>query len=177
MVDALIRARRWLKPPLGRLIDLRPAHVVPHVEIKLADGTIAHVGGLVVDDERRQRHLAADLAVSTARGRGLLAVTGEEEFSFYRYPDSADDLRDYIAVKWQHTHLDAATYARAGEMIRANPGARLWLREQVGIRILRPAAPSQPAVLPEVCVKTSLPTDKNQNAAACHPQERARNAT
>ena len=138
MVDALNRARRWLKAPLGRIIDLRPAPVVPDVELQLTDGTIARVGGLVVDDERRQRHLAADLAVLTACRRRLVTVTGEEEFSFYRYPDSADDLRDYIAVKWQHTHLDAATHARAGEMMRANPGARLWLREQVGIRILRP---------------------------------------
>jgi hypothetical protein len=142
MVDALNRARRWLKAPSGRIIDLRPAHVVPDVELGLPDGSIAHVGGLVVDDERRQRHLAADLAVLTVARRGLLSVTGEQEFSFYRYPASTDELRDYIATKWQHTHLDAVTHRRAAEMMRANPGARLWLREQVAIRILLPEARS-----------------------------------
>ena len=142
MVHALNRARRWLKPPSGRIIDLRPAHVVAEVELRLPDGSIAPVGGLVVEDERCRRHLAADLAVSTVIRLGTLTMTADEEFAFYRYPDSADELRDYIATKWQHTRLDAATHARIGEMVGANPGARLWLREQVKIRILRPAAQS-----------------------------------
>ena len=140
MVDALNRARRWLKASSGRIIDLRPAHVVPLVELGLSNGSIAPVGGLVVDDERHQRHLAADLAVLTVMRLGTLTMTADQEFSFYRYSDSADELRDYIATKWQHTHLDAATHARICQMMDASPGARLWLREQVKIRILLPAA-------------------------------------
>jgi len=142
MVDALNRARRWVKPPSGRIIDLRPAHVVAEVELGLPDGSIAAVGGLVVGDERRQRHRAADLAVSAVVQRGTLTVSAEREFPFYRYANSADELREYIATKWQHTHLDAATEARAHEMMRANPGARLWLRERVAIRNLLPAVAS-----------------------------------
>jgi hypothetical protein len=113
---------------------------VPDLELRLQNGTIAHVGGLTVDDERRQRHSSADRAVSTVCQRGLLAVSGEEEFSYYRYPDTVEELRTYIQTKWQHTHLDGATACRADEMVRANPGAKLWLREQVVIRILQPAA-------------------------------------
>jgi hypothetical protein len=142
MVHALSRACRWLRPPSGRIIDLRPAHVVPDVEIRFVDGSIQHVGGLVVDDERRRRHLAADLAVSTVVQRGTFTVNAEQEFPFYRYASSAEELREYIATKWQHTHLDAATEARAHEMMRANPGARLWLRERVAIRSLVPAVAS-----------------------------------
>src|SRR5438094_10471602 len=123
MVDALSRARRWLKAPSGRIIDLRPAHVVPDVELGLPDGSIAHVGGLLVDDERRQRHLAADLAGLTVVRRRVRSVTGEQECSFYRYRDSAYELRDYIAPNGRQAHLDAVTHCRAGEVVGSGLGA------------------------------------------------------
>jgi len=140
MVDALSRACRWVRPPHGCLVDLRPADIHPDVELGLLDGTVLHVGGLVVDDERRRRHAAADAAVRTTVDRGLVCVKNQQVFSFYRYPDSPDELRDYIAAKWQYTHMDASTHARACGLLRENPGARLWLRERVGIRLLVPRA-------------------------------------
>src|SRR2546430_15603606 len=96
MVDALCRASRWLEPPAGCIIDLRPAHVASHVELGLPDGTLVPIGRLVVDDDRRLRHLAADLAVLAAVKHGFFTVEAEREFSFYRYPVSADELREYI---------------------------------------------------------------------------------
>jgi hypothetical protein len=138
MVDALRRASRWLDPPLGSIIDLRPAHVVPHIELGLPDGALVPVGGLVVDDERRARHMAADLAIRALVTDGVFTVEREQEFSFYRYPESVDELRRYIATKWQHARLDDATYARAIREQGARPDGRLWLREQVAIRVLRP---------------------------------------
>ena len=140
MVDALRRSSRWVKPPLGCIIDLRPADVVPDVEFGLPDGSITRVGGLVVDQERRARHAAADAALREVVRRGDLVVLDEEQFWFFRYPVSAGELREYIATKWQHTHLDDHTYARASDIQRANPNARLWLRERVGIRSLRPSS-------------------------------------
>jgi hypothetical protein len=136
MVDALRRACRWAAPPDGRLIDLRPADVHPDVELGLPDGSVLHVGGLVVDEERYERHSGADAAVRTALDRGLVRTQHEDVFAFYRYPDSADELRDYIATKWQHTRMDEATYTRASAMLREHAGSRLWLREQVRIRVL-----------------------------------------
>jgi hypothetical protein len=112
---------------------------VPHVELGLPDGAHVPIGGLVADAERRERHMAADLAVLAAVKHGLFTVEREQEFSFYRYPESVDELRQYIATKWQHTRLDDATYARAIDAQRARPDGRLWLREQVAIRVLRPA--------------------------------------
>jgi len=136
MVDALCRAARWVKPSPACVIDLRPADVVAEVEVGCVDGTVLRAGGLVVRAERRARHAAADAALRTALARGVLTVVDEEEFSFYRYPASIDELRDYIATKWQDTLLDAATYARAVQLQRADAGSRLWLREQVIIRRL-----------------------------------------
>jgi hypothetical protein len=145
MVDALNRAREWLKPPHGIVIDLRPADVVPYVEIGLADGGVHRVGGLTVDDERRERHRAADSALGEVVARGLFTVEDEVVFSFYYYPHSADELRDYLAAKWRHTRLDDETHGRAVDTMRAHPGSRLWLCEQVAIRTLRPARVSASA--------------------------------
>ena len=139
MVDALRRAGRWIQPPLGSVIDLRPRDVVPRVELGLPDGTLLPVGSLVVDDERRQRHMAAVLAVLAVVKHGDFRVDREQEFAFYRYPDSVDELREHIALKWRNTRLDDATYARAVDLQRRHADGRLWLREQVAIRRLRPA--------------------------------------
>jgi hypothetical protein len=138
MVDALRRARRWVRRPSGWVIDLRPAHVVAHVELGLPDGEIIAIGGLEVEDERRLRHLAADAAVRAVCGDGSFGIESELEFPFFRYPSSLDELREYIATKWQHTRLSDATYARGIAQQREHRDGRIWLREQVSIRILRP---------------------------------------
>lgn len=139
MVDALYRASRWVRPPLGCVIDLRPAEGIPQVELGLADGAVVPVGSLVAEAERFTRHANADAALRTALTERILSLENETEFSFYRYAESPDDLRDHIAAKWKHTRLDAATHARAVALLRRYPGGRLWLREQVVIRLLRPS--------------------------------------
>ena len=136
MVDALCRAARWVKPAPACIIDLRPADVVAAVEVGLIDGTVVTAGGLVVDPERRERHAAADAALHAVLSRRVLSLVDEEEFSFFRYPGSIDELRDYIATAWQHSRVDAATCRRVMDVQRAHAGARLWLREQVVIRRL-----------------------------------------
>jgi hypothetical protein len=136
MVDALCRARVWLKSH-GRLIDLRPAHTIPDVVV----GSDEHgdvVGVLTVEVERHQRHAAADRALAAVLDRELFVIDEAREFTFLSYADSADELRDYIASKWKQTRLDEATCHRTAVAISARPSARLWLRERVGIRSLRP---------------------------------------
>lgn len=140
MVHALRVASRWVTPPHGVVIDLRPAELAPYVELGLHDGPTLSAGALVVDDDRRTRHAAAHAAIREAAELGVVTVENETQFSFYRYPASFDELRDYIATKWQHTKLGDVTSVRALELIRTYPGARLWLREEVGIRVLRPLA-------------------------------------
>ena len=136
MVDALCRARGWLQPT-GYLIDLRPAELVPTVEIGNPRTNYALAGGLIVDDERRRRHAAADVALATVLKRKLFHLEAESQFSFLRYADSARELQEYIATRWQHTRLDDETRDRADAMLWNQPVARLWLRERVGIRSLR----------------------------------------
>lgn len=138
MVHALSRVRRWLASPHGCIIDLRPADVHGTVAVGLPDGSIVGVGELAVDDERRARHRAADEAVREAVERRLFTLHGEQQFAFFYYPDSADELRDYVAAKWRNTHLDPATHRVAMEAANSHPEGRLWLRELVGIRVLQP---------------------------------------
>ena len=136
MVDALCRAARWAKAPPACVIDLRPADVVASVELGLPDGTVVQGGGLAVDSQRRRRHAAADAALRSVLARGILKLVDEEEFAFFRYPASIDELRDYIATTWQDTRVDDPTYRRVVDLQRAHSGARLWLREHVAIRCL-----------------------------------------
>src|SRR5436190_23616087 len=141
MVDALGRTGRWLKAN-GWLIDVRPAELVPTVEIGRPGGAHAVVGVLVVEDERRQRHAAADRALATVLQRKLFHLEGSREFWFLRYADSPRELQEHIATRWQHTRLDDETRGRADAMLGREPKARLWLRERVGIRSLRPVSRS-----------------------------------
>jgi hypothetical protein len=138
MVDALKRARRWLLPPSGCAIDLRPAEVVPEVELQLPDGAVVPVGELRVDAERTARYHAADKAVAEVVARGLFTTEREQQFFFHYYAPSVNELRDYLASKWRHTHFDGDVYSRAIDRARAHPDARVVLRELVGIRTLRP---------------------------------------
>lgn len=135
MVDALSRARRWLAPQ-GGVVDLRPAEVVPCIEIGLPDGTVVPVGKPVVDEERRARHRAANNALETVLDRGLFRVKDEEKFPFVYYPESPEELRDYLATKWKHTRIDDRTFAQTVAAVHAHSDGRLWLRELVGIRTL-----------------------------------------
>ncbi|HUE88313.1 MAG TPA: hypothetical protein VMO26_19735 [Vicinamibacterales bacterium] len=138
--------RRWLASPHGCVIDLRPADVHGTVAVGLPDGGIVAVGELVVEDERRARHGAADAAVREVVERRLFTRHGEQQFPFFYYPDSADELRDYVAAKWRNTHLDPATHRLAIAASAKHPEGRLWLREQVGIRVLQPVtAPYVPS--------------------------------
>ena len=138
MVDALSRACRWVAPPDGRVIDLRPADVHPILELGRPDGAVLHVGGLVVDDERVKRHDAAHAALGLAIVRGLVRVQDERMFAFNRYAGTAEELRDHIAAKWRQTRMDEATCLRARTMLTQHVGSRLWLREPAGIRVLIP---------------------------------------
>jgi hypothetical protein len=136
MVDALSRARRWLKRG-GCLIDLRPAHTIPEVVIGTEeDASVVDV--LTVEAERHQRHAAADGALSHVLDRQLFILEEAREFVFYRYADSAEELRDYIADRWKQTRLDDATCLRTAAALGNHAGARLWLRERVAIRRLKP---------------------------------------
>jgi hypothetical protein len=93
---------------------------------------------LTVEAERHERHAAADSALDEVLARRLFILEASREFPFLRYADSAEELRDYIAERWKQTRLDDATCLRTAAALSGQPGARLWLRERVAIRRLKP---------------------------------------
>jgi hypothetical protein len=136
MVDALCRSRDWLKAD-GCLIDLRPADPTPEVMVGSKDQS-RPVGTLTVEPARHQRHAAADRALARVLDRPFFILEEARAFIFHRFADTADELRDYVASKWKETRLDEITHRRAAKALSVRPGARLWLREEVAIRRLRP---------------------------------------
>jgi hypothetical protein len=136
MVDALCRMRLWLKPE-GYVIDLRPAETIPRVVV----GSDEHeevIGVLTVEAERHERHAAADRALTEVFDRHLFVLDEAREFTFLRYAQSAEELQKHIAQTWRQTRMDDATRLRTAAALSSRPRARLWLRERVAIRRLRP---------------------------------------
>ena len=138
MVDALQRARKWLRPA-GFLIDIRPTAEPAYLEVQLAGRT--EVAGRVGDVNEQvgpsARHARADRALATALDRRWFAVELRLEFSFNRHADTLAELRDHIRHEWRGAAIDDAALARAATLLASEPGARVRVREQVAIARLR----------------------------------------
>lgn len=131
MVHALHRAHRLLAPD-GCLLDLHPTPEAAEIEV----GGIS-VGPLDAETAQR-RHAAADAALAAIIARGLFVIEAEREFSFRRYGDSIEELRDYIRSTWNDSRVGDALVARTRDASRANSAATLRVTERVRITKLRP---------------------------------------
>src|SRR5262249_17053897 len=114
MVDALRRARRWVRPD-GCLIDIHPTALPSSIEV---DGIAI---GHVETADGPARHAAADAAVARAVRDDLFVVDGSGLFDFYTYADALDELREHIEANWRDARVvarAAAGRARAHEEVR-----------------------------------------------------------
>jgi hypothetical protein len=147
MVDALRRAHRWLRPT-GYLVDIRPTAEAAHLEVQLAGRVV--VAGRVSDVSDRvgpnARHARADTALAIALDRRWFVPEVQLEFPFYRHAETVDELRDHVRGEWMGANIDDEALRRAADLQASEPGARVRLREQVGIARLRPAASRQSPV-------------------------------
>lgn len=139
MVDALHRAHGWLRPT-GCVIDAHPTAEPAYLEVQLAVGIVA-VGRINDIDEQAgpsSRHARADAAIAAAVARGWFAIEARVEFSFHRHADTVSEMRSHVQGKWKGAALDESALQQAASLQGAEPSARLWVREQVGIARLRP---------------------------------------
>ena len=60
------------------------------------------------------------------------------EFSFHRYADRIAEVRDHVRDDWIGASIDDEALERAARLQGSEPGARLRIREQIGIGRLRP---------------------------------------
>lgn len=134
MVDALRRAHGWLQPA-GSLVDIRPTAEPAYLEVQLASGVV--VAGRVsdVNDSAgpNARHARADTALAVALERGWFVSELRLEFSFHRYADRIAEVRDHVRGEWMGASIDDDALERAARLQASEAGARLRIREQIGI--------------------------------------------
>ena len=135
MVDALRRAQRMVAPD-GAIVDVHPTAVPASVDV-----AGERIGPLEAEDANA-RHTAADIAVTTAIGEGLYAVTSMVDFSYYTYGDSIEELRDHIAATWRSSRISDETVARTRRLVaRASAPPRPRVVEHVRLTLLRVTSP------------------------------------
>jgi len=141
MVDALRRAREWLKPT-GYLVDIRPTAEAAYLEVQRAAGIVC--AGRVSDVNElvgpNARHARADTALAIALSSRWFVAEVRLEFSFHRYAETVDEVRDHVRGTWMGAAIEEEALLRAASLHASEPGARLRVREQVGIVRLRPVA-------------------------------------
>ncbi len=138
MVDALERAHGWLRPG-GRLVDIRPTEEPGYLEVEVG-GRLVCVGRVHDVDEQigpNARHARAEAAFAAAVERGWFLVEARRTFSFRRHADTVDEMRSYVNGTWKGAVLHERALQDAARHLLAEPGARLWVREQVsGVRAI-----------------------------------------
>ena len=115
MVDALRRAHGWLQAA-GSLVDIRPT----------------------AEPGPNARHARADTALAVALERRWFVSELRLEFSFHRYADRIAEVRDHVRDDWIGASIDDEALERAARLQGSEPGARLRIREQIGIGRVRP---------------------------------------
>jgi hypothetical protein len=133
MVDALRRACRFLTPS-GVIVDIHPTAMAARLEVA------STVIGPIEAGDAPHRHEAATAALSAAAAEGFVRIDSEDEFDFYSYGDSPEELAEYIEENWRSARIDPKTVARAREAMRVRPGSQPRVLERVRITILRPQA-------------------------------------
>ncbi|NCF66415.1 MAG: hypothetical protein GWP61_10580 [Chloroflexi bacterium] len=111
MVDALLECWRILGRE-GALIDLRPVHSNPAIEV-ISAGT-HFVPGHLVDEMGAADDVAADEAMVQVVRRGYFAPQMQETFKFASYWDTLEGLLAYADKKWRgHKRLPPAVLRQA----------------------------------------------------------------
>ena len=137
MVDALRRAQGMVTPD-GAIVDVHPTAVPASLDV-----AGERIGPLEAEDANA-RHTAADIAVTTAIGEGLYAVTSMVDFSYHTYGDSIEELRDHIAATWRSSRISEETVGRTRRVMeRLSAPVRPRVTEHVRLTVLRVISPGR----------------------------------
>ncbi len=98
MVHALLESWRVLAPG-GALVDLRPYHANPVLEVLIAGRTYAP--GRVDDSGGQADDIAADRAIAEVVRRGCFTQRQKSTFHYADYWESLDGLLAYAEEKWR----------------------------------------------------------------------------
>ena len=136
MVHALLECWRVLGRE-GKLIDLRPVHSNPPIELITAGSRF--VPGHVMDEAGAADDMAADEAMDEVVRRGFFIPQMYETFKFAVYWDTLEGLLAYADRKWRDTkRLPPEVLERARRHIAGTSGRyRLCIRSTMHIAVYR----------------------------------------
>ena len=135
MVHALLESWRVLALE-GKLIDLRPVHSNPAVEVITAGSHF--VPGHLDDEADAAEDMAADEAMVEVVRRGYFAPQMQDTFKFAVYWDTLEDLLEYADRKWRDTMLPADVREQARRHIAGIDGRyRICIRDTMHIAVYR----------------------------------------
>jgi hypothetical protein len=98
MVDALLESWRVLVAD-GIMIDLRPYHTKPALEIITAEDTF--VPGYIDDSGGVADDIASDNAIAEVVRQGRFVRVLQDSFKFANYWDTLDGLLEYADDRWR----------------------------------------------------------------------------
>ncbi len=110
MVHALKEIWRVLTPQ-GCLVDLRPLHSNPLLEI-VSQGDVA-VAGQIDETEGIPNDTAANKALAQVVQEKWFTQEQVAAFNFASYWDTPDELKAYAAERWRNSHIPAEALTKA----------------------------------------------------------------
>lgn len=120
MVHALLECWRVLSRE-GNLIDLRPLHAKPEIEVIAAASRF--VSGHLVDEAGVADDMAAGEAMNEVVRRGQFALQMSDAFKFTSYWDTLEGMLAYNERKWRDTErLPAEVLDRTRKYIAGTGG-------------------------------------------------------
>lgn len=134
MVHALLECWRVLARD-GRLIDVRPIHSNPAIEVVTGDGRI--VVGRLIDEAERIDDEAANGAMAEVVRQGFFTPEIEDSFYSASYWETLDGLLAYADRKWSDTKVLAPeVVVQARRQVAGRDGDyRICVRNKIQIRV------------------------------------------
>ncbi len=130
--------------PGGSLIDLRPFHSNPPIEVLAANDSF--VAGHVNDEGGAPDDVAADGAIDETLRRGFFTLEKEDPFMFAFYWDTLESLLDYASEKWRDfAYVPSPVIDRAQRYIKGiNPPYQVRIRRPIHLAIYEKQTPDRP---------------------------------
>ncbi|MFN2143437.1 MAG: hypothetical protein ACK2U5_23355 [Candidatus Promineifilaceae bacterium] len=132
MVDALLESWRVLVAD-GIMIDLRPYHTNPALEIITANGTF--VPGYIDDSGSVADDIASDNAIAEMVRQGRFARVSHDSFRFANYWDTLDGLLAYADERWRDFACIPPFVVEAARLCVASAGSHYQVRVPRAIHI------------------------------------------
>ncbi len=132
MVHALEESRRVLTHN-GRLIDIRPLSSYPPVEVITSNG--ARLAGRADDSLGIPDDQAANNAIADAVRQGIFFKDAEEQFEFFYYWDTVEQMQAYVEDRWEGWVILENTILQNLSRIISESKGRVQLRVSLNMLI------------------------------------------